>query len=254
MSENKNNLIIGNVLNHINQCDSTNSYVKDFITKSKPLEGTVFYTDKQTAGRGQFGNSWQSEEGQNLTFSFIVYPKFLGVDMQFYLSKVVCIAIVDALNSLTNMPFKIKWPNDIYYKNKKLAGILIENQLSNNQISNAIIGIGINVNQENFEGLSNATSLFNIVKYLFNKKKVLEVVLKNLDVQYLKLIAKKNDEIDTDYHHKLISYKNNFFFIENGEQKNGILQKVNSAGQLEVLVNNELKKYNFKEIEWVLQK
>ncbi|MCB0540711.1 MAG: hypothetical protein KDE33_24560, partial [Bacteroidetes bacterium] len=100
----------------------------------------------------------------------------------------------------------------------------------------------------------NATSLFNIVKYLFNKKKVLEVVLKNLDVQYLKLIAKKFDEVDTDYHHKLISYKNNFFFIENGEQKNGILQKVNSAGQLEVLVNNELKKYNFKEIEWVLQK
>lgn len=252
MSENKNNLIIGNVLNHINQCDSTNLYVKDILTKSKPLEGSVFYTDNQTAGRGQFGNLWQSEQGQNLTFSIVIYPKFLNVDMQFYLSKIVCIAIVDALNNLTNMPIAIKWPNDIYYKNKKLGGILIENQLSNNQISNSIIGVGINVNQEDFAGLPNATSLYNIVKYLFNKKKVLEIILENLDAQYIKLLSKLFDKIDEDYHNRLLNYQENFNFIEKKQEKIGFLSKVNNSGQLEVLIDGNIKKYSFKEIEWVL--
>lgn len=207
LSQIKNNLIIGNVLHHIYQCDSTNSYVKEVLTKSKPLEGAVFYTDNQTAGRGQFGNVWCSEVGKNLTFSVLLYPKSLDIRQQFYLSKAVSVAIVNALNSLTNMPFEIKWPNDIYYKKQKVGGILIENQIQNNQISNAIVGIGLNVNQENFENLPYATSLFNIVRYLFNKNKVLEALLQQLDSVYLQLLAKKFAEIDSVYHTNLMSYK-----------------------------------------------
>lgn len=250
MSQITNTLIIGKVLYELTECKSTNLYAKELIAKSKPLDGTVVLTDNQTAGRGQFGNNWQSEAKQNIATSIILFPK-LKVNQQFYLSKAISLACVKALKSITNIDFEVKWPNDIYYKNLKVGGILIENQIAGNEITNSIVGIGINLNQENFDNLPQASSLYKIVRYLLNRKKVTEILMEHIDVEYIKLTQLKFKEIDLEYHQYLKSMQKNFNFKENGTLKNGLLKGVNQAGQLIVEVNNETRLFDFKEIEWV---
>ena len=251
MSPLTNTLIIGKVLHELNSCDSTNNYAKDLIAKSKPLEGSVVITDKQTAGRGQFGNSWVGEEAQNIALSIILYPN-LEVGEQFYLSKIISIACVDALKSISNLDFQIKWPNDIYYGKQKIGGILIENQVSGSKLANAVVGIGINLNQENFEGLEQANSLFNLVRYILNRKKCTEILLEHIDANYIKLRAKDFASIDKNYHSSLLFYQQEFQFKENGLLKKAILKEVNAAGQLKVEELGKERLFNFKEIEWVL--
>lgn len=251
MSQIPNTLIIGKVLEHYEKCSSTNFVAKDLIAKSKPLEGTVISTDNQTEGRGQYGNQWQSEAGQNLTFSVILYPK-LPIKEQFYLSKIASLACVEALKSITNLEFQVKWPNDIYYGDKKVGGLLIENQILGEQIGNSVVGIGINLNQEEFEGLPHASSIFLLVRYLLSRKKCLQIILEHLDKWYLKLKQGKYKAIDEAYYQHLMAYQERFTFLEEGKQKEGKLLGVNKAGQLEVEENGQKRLFNFKDIEWVL--
>lgn len=250
MSQITNTLIIGKVLYELSECESTNLYAKDLIANIKPLDGTVVLTDNQTAGRGQFGNSWQGEAKQNITLSIILFPK-LKVKEQYFLSKAISLACVKALKSITNLDFEIKWPNDIFYKNQKVGGILIENQISGNDITNAVVGIGINLNQENFDNLPHATSVFQLVRYFLSRKKVTELLLQYIDVEYIKLTQLRFKEIDLEYHQFLKSLHQEFKFIENNIQKIGVLKGVNTAGQLIVEVNNQTRLFDFKEIEWV---
>ncbi len=250
MSQIPNTLIIGKVLQELESCLSTNLYAKQLLAKSKPLEGTAISTDNQTAGRGQYGNNWQSEAGKNIAFSVILYPK-IPVSEQFYISKITSLACVKALKSISNLDFEIKWPNDIYYKNQKLGGILIENQIAGNNISNSVVGIGINLNQETFDNLPHASSLFLLVRYLLSRKKCLEILIQHLDAEYLRLKQGNYAKIDAEYHQLLKAYQTEFTFKEDGEIKIGVVQEVNKAGQLVVAVKGEMKAYNFKEIEWV---
>ena len=136
---------------HLNETHSTNSYLRELIMREKEQpEGTVVITDYQTAGRGQKGNSWESERGKNLTFSILLHPNHIPPGKQFILSQLISIAIVGVLKEY-DRHFTIKWPNDIYWKEKKIAGMLIEVDLTGSSLSNAIIGIGININQRHFK-------------------------------------------------------------------------------------------------------
>ncbi|HZX59878.1 MAG TPA: biotin--[acetyl-CoA-carboxylase] ligase, partial [Mucilaginibacter sp.] len=121
------------------------------MSNSKPLpDGTVIMADDQHAGRGQQNNRWHSEPGKNLTFSLLLRPSFLSVTRQFDLTRAVSMGIIEALRPFLGEKLKIKWPNDIYYEDRKMGGILIENTLQSNQIKNSVIGIGLNINQEAF--------------------------------------------------------------------------------------------------------
>jgi BirA family biotin operon repressor/biotin-[acetyl-CoA-carboxylase] ligase len=251
LSQIPNTLIIGKVLHHLKKCESTNLYAKQVLAKNKPPEGTVISTDNQTAGRGQFGNIWQSDAQQNIMLSIILYPN-LTVDKQFYLSKLVSVACVKALKSITNLNFEIKWPNDIYYKNQKVGGILIENQLLGSKITNSIVGIGLNLNQEEFVGLPHATSVYNLVHYLLSRKKCIEILLQHIEVSYLKLRQNQIKSINKEYFEHLKSYQTTFTFKEKGEIKEGFLESVNDLGQLVVVVEGKKNTYSFKEIEWIL--
>ena len=133
---------------HLTQTHSTNLYLRQ-ILESNPLveEGLVIYADFQDAGRGQQGNSWESEAKKNILCSLLLYPRRINAQDQFIISEIVSLGIADTLNSIQD-GFAIKWPNDIYYGDKKVAGILIENDLSGKVIYDSIIGFGINVNQE----------------------------------------------------------------------------------------------------------
>ena len=134
-------------LEKIEDVTSTNDYLSQLCKNNETKEFYTVWAERQTAGRGQRGNSWESEPGKNLTFSIVLYPTVLKARQQFYLSMLVSTAVVYALNNYTK-GFSVKWPNDIYWNDKKIAGILIENELEGNYVMQSIVGIGLNVNQE----------------------------------------------------------------------------------------------------------
>ena len=134
---------------YLKETESTNKYLNDLCNKQCVGELTTVTTDFQTSGRGQRGNSWESERGQNLMFSFVLYPAFLKARKQFLLSQIISLAIKEELDTHVS-DVSIKWPNDIYWKDKKICGMLIENDLTGTHISRSIAGIGININQEAF--------------------------------------------------------------------------------------------------------
>ena len=144
----------GKNLVHLERISSTNSYIQELLSNSTPLaDGSVIMADEQTHGRGQQGNFWESEPHQNLTFSIYYMPDFLNIDRQYFLSIAVCLGICDFLEKYAEKDFLVKWPNDIYYKDKKIAGILIENSLMGDKIKHSIIGIGINIIKPNLKVL-----------------------------------------------------------------------------------------------------
>lgn len=139
--------------------------------------GTVVTCREQTAGRGQRGNSWEAEPGMNLTFSILLEPPELEATEQFWLSQAVAVAVAVVLNKVTGEEIMVKWPNDIYWNDRKLGGILIENSLSGTAIDRSIAGIGINVNQRVFmSDAPNPVSLNNITGQEYDTAAILEMV------------------------------------------------------------------------------
>ena len=145
----------------VSQTASTNTYLSR-LAATLP-GGTVIYTPSQTAGRGQKGNSWESEDGKNLTFSLLLKRPPVKARDQFYLSEAASLAVVEAMTAEAGDGFSVKWPNDVYWHDKKVCGMLIENSLDGSDIATSIIGIGLNVNQERFlSDAPNPVSLINI--------------------------------------------------------------------------------------------
>ncbi|MBQ9576046.1 MAG: biotin--[Muribaculaceae bacterium] len=132
----------------VSQTASTNTYLSR-LAATLP-GGTVIYTPSQTAGRGQKGNSWESEDGKNLTFSMLLKRPPVKARDQFYLSEAAALAVVEALSAEAGDQFTVKWPNDVYWRDKKACGMLIESSLDGTDIAHSVIGIGININQERF--------------------------------------------------------------------------------------------------------
>lgn len=166
----------------IESTPSTNSYAKheSGTDANRPV---VFITDNQTAGRGQRGNSWESSPGLNLTFSLVVHPRFISPARQFELSMLVSVGVVNGLRGFVPDPerLKVKWPNDIYYGDRKLAGILIENSLGEATIERSVIGIGINVNQTEFlSDAPNPVSLKMLSGRDADRRTVLDSVVDNI--------------------------------------------------------------------------
>jgi BirA family biotin operon repressor/biotin-[acetyl-CoA-carboxylase] ligase len=166
---------------------STSLHLKELLKQQNLPECSVVITNRQTAGRGQPGNTWETEPGKNLTFSIVFFPEMVPATSQFIISKTVAVAIVTSLEKYIR-PVEIKWPNDIYYKNKKLGGILIENSLQGSSISQTIAGIGINVNQTSFpENLPNPVSVKMITGYNVDLQTIFHQVYQSLTSTYQKL-------------------------------------------------------------------
>ena len=165
------------------QTESTNTYARTMPVEPSDTTPIVVTTDCQTCGRGQRGNSWESEPSKNLTFTLVVYPRWMSPARQFELSMLVSVGIVAALRPLVPEPeaLTVKWPNDIYYGDKKLAGILIENSIGAASIERSLIGIGLNVNQTVFRSdAPNPVSLALIADHEFNRMEVLDDVVDNI--------------------------------------------------------------------------
>ena len=146
---------------HLDEIDSTNTYLKT-LPRNPEQPYVAVRADYQTAGRGQRGNTWHSARGQNLLCSIRHHPTFLRPEQQFILSQLIALAVVDSLSEFlpyANEHLRIKWPNDIYWDNNKLCGILIEYELSVTSIEQAILGFGVNVNQTDFGDAPGDTTL-----------------------------------------------------------------------------------------------
>ena len=185
---------------HLDQVESTNDYLEEIVKSGSANEGVLYIARTQTKGRGQADNSWESEPGQNLTFSFVVYPGFLSAAQQFAFNKTIALAVRDFVKELVPVRVTVKWPNDIYAGNGKIAGMLFLNNVQGNRIHSIITGIGLNVNQEVFRSdAPNPVSLKNITGKSYDLDELANKLCTFLDFRYQQLLTESFDLIDRDY-------------------------------------------------------
>ncbi|MBK9212020.1 MAG: biotin--[acetyl-CoA-carboxylase] ligase [Saprospiraceae bacterium] len=239
----------------LSEVSSTNDFLQDLLSKTSPMEGTVISADSQLQGRGQLGAKWFSDSHKNLSFSVYLEPVFLAATEIFYLSKMSSIAIVNALHKLyPKEKFLIKWPNDIYHENKKIAGILIENALQNDHVKHTIIGIGLNVNTENISShIPAATSIYDIVHIEQDREAVLYHILKSLEEFYLLLKNKDITTIDNLYFDNLLYFNQICWFeLQDGQQKQGKIVDIEKSGLLVVeWPSLERESFDVKQLKWI---
>ena len=237
----------------VNTVDSTNNYVAKLVNKTKVSFGTVIMADFQTKGKGQRDNLWHSDNGKNLLFSIYFDSSFLTTNTIFYLSKTIAISLRDFIFNITGKNVKIKWPNDIIINDQKIAGILIENQLKNNNIHSSIIGIGLNVNQTNFSKSLTAISMRVLTQREYDLKSLLEIFINVFNTNLSTLKEKNFINIDNQYHQYLLNFNKWSLYKENNSVFKAKLNFVNKQGFLDlVLENGKTKSYDFQKISQLI--
>ena len=241
---------IGHKILWVDVVDSTNDRAS-VLAKDPLTHGVVVATPFQKAGRGQRGNHWESAHGQNLLFSVILKPHFLEVQKQFLLSKAVALSLNDVLADMVN-GVSIKWPNDIYVNNKKVAGILIEHNFSTAMLDTSIVGVGLNVNQVKFAGsIPNPTSLMLEKGNEHDVKKLLGVICDAFDKRYSQLFYDEKG-ISDSYIDRLYRYGKYFSFKAGDNVFIAKITGVRSSGELVLETpDGKFHEYAFKEIEYV---
>lgn len=238
----------------IDSCTSTNSYIRKLFDEGKVQEGDLLVAHEQTAGRGQAGNAWESAPGKNLTFSFVLSPTFLHNNF-FLASMTVSLAVHDMLNRHTEQ-LTIKWPNDIYCGDKKIAGILIENSFIGRSLQHAIVGIGININQMLFRSdAPNPISLKQASgqKTDYDLFHLAEVYQSCLNCRYDTLT---NDPaaIVADYHDRLYRKSGYHCFSDQAGSFRACIRNVSEDGMLRLTdTKGHDRSYYFKEVSFVME-
>lgn len=238
---------------HLAETDSTNSFAAREATQLP--DWVIITADRQTAGRGQRGNSWEAEPGQNLTFSLFFRPKNFPAREQFFLSEAVALAVREAL-ATTGVAAKVKWPNDIYVGDRKIAGLLLEHKLIGSYIAHTIAGIGLNVNQRKF--VSNAPNPVSVWQ-LTNRETDLPSLLDTLASCLEKQLRRTFDEearpsLHADYLSALWRAMGTFRYRDSstGEVFTASIEDVEPSGHLLLRTGATLCRYAFKEVEFLL--
>ncbi len=241
--------MIGSIVYRIHETDSTNNYTAAQLMTKRLPEGAIYVADSQIDGRGQQLSKWESEPGKNLTFSILLYPDFLKIERQFEISKAISLGVVDYLKELTD-GVSIKWPNDIYLNNGKVAGILIENSIRINKISSCIVGIGLNINQQLFSSdAPNPVSLSQVTGLFYPLEEAMSGLSVKIDIRYQQLCAGNYRLIDEDYTSMLFRLGIWSFYSDKNGNFDGKLLGVDQIGRLRI--ENKLGKintYQFKEV------
>ena len=237
---------------HRIEVSSTNTYMKELLTAGVELpELTLVDADFQTGGRGQQQNVWESEADKNLLFSLLCHPTFLPATHQFVLSQTIAVAVYRTLSDLTE-GISIKWPNDIYWNDRKICGTLIECNLMGSTIKDCIIGTGINVNQMEFRSdAPNPVSLAQITGFTFNRQQILNRVVEEFSELYK---AINPDALKSEYMQHLYRREGLHPYQEpNGEPFEAAMVDVEPTGHLVLrLRDGSIRKYEFKEIKYIL--
>lgn len=245
-------MIIGAKKIFYENLSSTNSFAASLLKRENLQEGTVIRAGFQSSGRGQSGNSWESQAGKNLLFSIILYPVTVKAERQFILSQAISLGIKDFLSDYINN-VSVKWPNDIYAGDDKIAGILIENSIIRDEIESTIAGIGININQERFYGdAPNPVSLRNITGREHDLDECLASVLERIDKMYRMVLQKKTRYIEDEYIISLYRLGQWAEYSDSNGIFDGRINSVTGSGRL--LIEDRrgrIYEYGFKEVDFL---
>jgi BirA family biotin operon repressor/biotin-[acetyl-CoA-carboxylase] ligase len=246
MNKTNSKKIIATKVYHFKEIDSTNDYASFLLSNNKPDEGTVITADSQTKGRGQYGRKWLSDSAENLLMSVILYP-LIKADEQFELNIMVSLAVKEAIEKAIGEEIKVKWPNDLYHNREKIAGILIQNFISGQNITTSIIGIGVNVNQIKFASeAENATSLAKITQSKINLQDFKSILYSCLDKYYNLL---KNNNIPRGlYVNNLMRLHQPSLYVVGEREISGIIKGIDKMGQLVVSIDNKEQAFQMGEI------
>ncbi len=229
---------------------STNAILKELWQNDHAIDETVIWAENQTDGRGQQGTIWQSEPGKNLTFSFLKKFDALQVRDQFGLNMAVSLTVYELLHELKIPDLYVKWPNDILSGSTKICGILIENIVKSNFIDAAVIGIGLNVNQEEFSGIPGAGSLKTLTGNSWDLEEIFKRLFEKLRTKLANLGAASLAVLRSDYMDVLYRKDEESIFSTDGKnEETGIIRGISEEGQLLVELNGKISDFGMKEIQ-----
>ncbi|MBF6597785.1 MAG: biotin--[acetyl-CoA-carboxylase] ligase [Fermentimonas sp.] len=244
----KNRLII-----KLKEVDSTNSYLKNLVHDQNPEEGSMVIAEFQSDGRGQMGNGWDSEAGNNLLLSLLIYPANLLANEQFIISRIASLAVKNCLDQFVD-DIRIKWPNDIYWKDKKIAGMLIENDVQGKYIQNSVIGIGININQQSFPAeLPNPISLWQITGIDNDIDNISDIFVREFFLLYREFQNGMTTQIEDEYMLDLYRINDYYWFKDEGGSFRARIKEVMPSGHLvlKTMEDGDLRQYAFKEVSFI---
>ncbi len=228
--------------------DSTNNFLKHY-RPTRPCEMTLVTAEYQESGRGQAGNTWEAEPGKNLLFSLLVHPRQVAPSEQFILSQAIALAVKHALEDFVP-EVHIKWPNDIYVGDKKLGGILIENDLREGRIENCILGVGLNINQTGFPpALPNPVSLYQLIGKHTERRFALERVVGHFSRLLRDIAQGEAETLRTNYHNALYRLGEPHQYEDARGTFTATLEGVAPDGHLLLRdTTDTLRRYAFKEV------
>jgi BirA family biotin operon repressor/biotin-[acetyl-CoA-carboxylase] ligase len=221
-----------NQLIELESVDSTNNYAMARIHEGMASDGLVCLAHHQSAGRGQRGKSWLDKPGQNLIMSLIIEPGTLRISQQFLFSTAVALGILDIIQTINTGNWRIKWPNDIYWNDRKAAGILIESIIKGKNWSFAVVGIGMNLNQESFpDEISNAVSLKQITKLNYEPVSIARRLVPSIQNR-ISLLRKDPGKILSEFNQALYKRNENLVLEKGNEMISTKIIGVNETGLL----------------------
>ena len=249
--------MLGTPFIELQSVDSTNNYALSQIHANMAQPGTCYFAHEQTSGKGQRGKSWATERGTNIILSIVVKPDFLQTFQQFQLSTCVAVGTHQFFSKYDKDSLKIKWPNDIYWRDRKLGGILIENIIRSQESGGgnwdwAVVGIGININQANFAtNLKNPVSLKQITGESFDQIELAKQLCLSIDHFYKKLLNSETNTI-LEIYNQFLYKKDEMVKLKKGNRIfSGIIKNVTPTGQL-IVQHSVEEQFDFGEIEWLI--
>lgn len=248
-----NNLSVGTPFISLDEVDSTNNYAMGQLAKGPVKEGTAWYANFQQQGRGQRGKSWLAEAGSNINLSVVLQPVMLSPSDLFVLNALVALAAYDFFKTYGGVESSIKWSNDIYWRDKKAGGILIENVIRGSKWTHAVIGIGINVNQETFPAsLPNPVSLRQVTGRSWDPESLARALCKQLEARYNAMDPGRTAAVIEEYEHRMFRLREPALFVMNGETFEGCIHGVERDGRLILQRGTRLLRLGFGEVRFVV--
>ena len=238
---------------YIPQTISTNVSLAEICSKGYTENLTSVYSSFQTDGRGQRGNKWESEDGKNLLFSFVIFPKGLPAREHFILLQITALALFDTLSEYTD-GISIKWPNDIYWMDRKICGTLIENDLSGMNIERSISGTGVNLNQKIFRSNApNPVSLSQITGEEYDIETVLHNIMNSASIYHRMFDNGESDIIRKKYFEAIYRKDGFYMYKDDNGTFDATIEDIEKDGRL-VLKDREgrVRKYLFKEVSYII--
>ncbi len=242
---------IGQPFTILDEVDSTNNYAIRMVQAQMAEHGACWFAHKQTAGKGQRAKSWQSTPGDNIILTCVINPVPLQHHQQFILIAAVALGCYDFFNSLSNRDTAIKWPNDIYWKDRKAGGILLESISQGKTWKYAVAGIGININQVVFPSyLSNPVSLRQITGKLHNPVELSKTLSQCLEIRWQQVVSGDAVKLLMQYNERLYKKDQHVMFSIKDASFRAVVKGVNASGDL-LLDTGEISAHTHGTLEWV---